>query len=211
MAVLSRFSLLLTLLFTALVGVIYARPADSPLRRLLTSSDGCAPPCFMGIRPGVTTLDEALAILGASEQVAGITRQTSYVDVLHWQWAGAPNDVIDPAVPGRLLIEDEVINEISVGTRLTFGDVWLLLGPAQRGSFMIGALSVPSLHPGFQSAAFHTALYPDASLQVAFQATCPIRLQSFWHANIQIRWISSANRYVNQRFYLPAWNDRSCQ
>lgn len=140
--------------------------------------------------------------------MAATTRQTSYVDVINWEWAGAPDDVIDPTVRGRLWVEDDIINEIAIGTTLTFGDVWLLFGPAQRGSFMIGALNNTG---GFQSAAYHTALYPDAALQVAFQAMCPIRLQSFWHAKIQIRWISELNRYVNQQFYLPDWNDRSCQ
>ncbi len=201
-----KLALLVTLLFTACIGLIHARPADSPLRALLTPPDGCPAPCFMGIRPGVTTLSQAVAILQSSPAVADITRQTTYVDVLRWRWKKPPLDVIDPAVEGRMVIENGVIKEMTIGTTLTFGDVWLLLGPAERGSFMIGALDSPRA-----SAAFHTALYPESSLQVAFVVLCPIRLDEFWRAPILIRWINDPQRYINQRFYLPAWNDRSCQ
>ena len=133
--------ILLTLLFTILVALTRAYSADSPLRPLIAPPDGCPAPCFLGIRPGETTLDEAVAILDSSPWVEESRRQTSYVDVIYWRWNGVPYDVIDPASEGRMWIEHGVIKEVSVNTRLTFGDVWLLLGPAERGSFMIGKAS----------------------------------------------------------------------
>jgi hypothetical protein len=199
-------TLLLTFLFTALVALTRAHPADSPLRPLLTPPDGCPAPCFLGIRPGVTTLAEATAILNTSPYVENTRWQQSYIQVLYWRWKAVPYDVIDSAAEGRLWIEDDIVQEVAVSTTLAFGDVWLLLGPAERGSFMIGRVSALR-----RSVAFHTALYPDAALQVAFQAACPIRLHAFWDASVGIRWISDLNRYVNQQFYLPTWNNRSCQ
>src|ERR1051325_5942825 len=42
---------------------------DHDLRELLLP-EGCPAPCFMGIRPGVTTMDEAMRILEGSDWVA---------------------------------------------------------------------------------------------------------------------------------------------
>ncbi len=66
-------ALLFTLLFAACIGIIRAQPYDdSELRAFLTPPSGCAMPCFMGIRPGVTTADEAIAILEAHEWVSNV-------------------------------------------------------------------------------------------------------------------------------------------
>ena len=61
-------SVLLGLLFAA-AAVIRAQPYDdSELRAFLTPPEGCPAPCFMGIRPGVTTREEALTIFMAIRQ-----------------------------------------------------------------------------------------------------------------------------------------------
>jgi hypothetical protein len=58
-----RLSLPLILLFTAALAVIRAQPYDDHELRELLLPAGCPAPCFMGIRPGVTTVEEAVKIL----------------------------------------------------------------------------------------------------------------------------------------------------
>ncbi|RMF80053.1 MAG: hypothetical protein D6737_09585 [Chloroflexi bacterium] len=59
--------------FALLIGFIHAQPYDSNgLRDFLLSPDGCPAPCFIGIRPGVTTEAEAIAILETHPWVESI-------------------------------------------------------------------------------------------------------------------------------------------
>jgi hypothetical protein len=68
-------AILLTLLFAACIGIIRAQPYDnSDLSAFLTPPEGCPMPCFMGIRPGVTTVEEAIAILEAHEWIDTVSR-----------------------------------------------------------------------------------------------------------------------------------------
>lgn len=56
-----KIALLLTALLTVPVLLIRAQPYDdSDLRELLTPPADCAAPCFMGIKPGVTTFTQAV-------------------------------------------------------------------------------------------------------------------------------------------------------
>lgn len=64
-----RLSLLLIILFAAALTIIRAQPYDDHQLRELLLPAGCPAPCFMGIQPGVTTVEEAVKILEASEWV----------------------------------------------------------------------------------------------------------------------------------------------
>src|SRR5262245_29374883 len=87
-------TLLLTVLFAACIGVIRAQPYDdADLRAFLTPGDDCRMPCFLGIRPGVTTLEEAAGILQAHEWVGDITIENyPHGDMpwgfVRWNWNG---------------------------------------------------------------------------------------------------------------------------
>src|SRR5262245_3746891 len=74
------------LLFTAILILIHAQPYDDhELRELLLPED-CPAPCFMGIRPDVTTTDEALKTLENSGWATQITHE--YSDTISWSWNG---------------------------------------------------------------------------------------------------------------------------
>ena len=61
--------MVLTLLFSGVMIGLRAQPyEDGGLRQTLFPAD-CASPCFMGIRPGVTTHAEALDLLQANPWV----------------------------------------------------------------------------------------------------------------------------------------------
>jgi len=63
-----NFTFLITLAFSTLIFLIRAQTYDDvELRTFLTPPEGCSAPCFMGIRPGETTVGEAIALLNANE------------------------------------------------------------------------------------------------------------------------------------------------
>jgi len=133
-AALPRLALLLTLLFTACIGLIRAQPYDdSELRAFLTPPEGCPVPCFMGIRPGVTTVHEAVAILEAHEWVEEISFPGS--DSIVWRWNDLAPDMLDRnsgnAAGHIRLNENNTVAVLAIPTRILFGDIWLILGKPQ--------------------------------------------------------------------------------
>jgi len=74
-----RFATLPLALFTAALLLIRAQPYENPQLRAQLLPDGCPAPCFMGVRPGVTTGDEAVKILQENRWVKSLSRDTDCV------------------------------------------------------------------------------------------------------------------------------------
>lgn len=124
LTLLLRMSLLLTLLAALPIFIIRARPyEDSELFALLTPPEGCAMPCFMGVRPGVTSVEEAMQILQSHPWVAeGIeSREFSRIVVV---WDSAEPSLIDTGTSGRFSFAGGVIQNINIRTRIRLGDLW---------------------------------------------------------------------------------------
>src|SRR5688572_3629883 len=86
-----RFALALTTLFTGLLGAIHLQPYDdSDVRAFVAPPQDCAAPCFMGIRPGETTVGEAVDILWAHPWVDQVREFTSARGqrTIFWTWSG---------------------------------------------------------------------------------------------------------------------------
>jgi len=103
---------------------------DDTLRPLLITED-CAAPCFMGIRPGITSVDEAVRILKASGWTADIRMQpnASRWIVVEWNehapaWLRPPNVYNETS----MVMLDSRIDEIHIITDLRLADAELLYG-----------------------------------------------------------------------------------
>jgi len=90
------------------------------------SADGCgALPCLMAIRPGVTSISEAYAILDAHPWVGTVDL---YIDLnaLAWSWSGAQPAWVDASNSGVLWVYRNIVQYIRIPTRLSLGDLALL-------------------------------------------------------------------------------------
>jgi hypothetical protein len=182
-------SLVLTLLFTACIGIIRAQPYDNgELRAFLKSSDDCSVPCFMGIRPGMTTLDEAIAALAAHEWVRALDLQDAPNEdrrsgTIWWSWSGAQPDYIYARLSGRIELRDEegdgtaVVTRLEIPTTIPFADLYILLGTADATW-----LVYDSLHPAPN---IHTAVYDGQGIQLqSYLAECPLRNRDLIYAPV---------------------------
>ncbi|MEP6988425.1 MAG: hypothetical protein ABI970_22675 [Chloroflexota bacterium] len=125
-----RLALLLIVLFTAALLLIHAQPYDDHELRELLLPEGCPAPCFMGIRPGVTTMDEAMNILKSHKWVYEVHQVGGTID---WTWSDASPTFIDRSAPGRLQLSTVPKEKCCVGimtfkSTFVMGDVQLLLG-----------------------------------------------------------------------------------
>lgn len=127
-----RFWLKLTLLLSVLcltpVLLIRAQPYDDGgLRAFLTPPEGCPAPCFMGIRPGGTSPEDALMLLRAS----------GFVDAALHAWSHPDNPArIDWTAPDkqhrfqaiRVDFNHNLAAGITVSTNFSIAEVRLSLG-----------------------------------------------------------------------------------
>jgi hypothetical protein len=114
------------------VFLIRAQPDDdSDLRAFLTPPDNCPAPCFMGIRPGLTTVDEAMTILYEHPWVDTVIRLAEF-DRLIVTWAAGSHALVDTDLLGRLRYSNGIIQDISVQTCVPLGHLWMAYGPPAR-------------------------------------------------------------------------------
>jgi hypothetical protein len=139
----TRFYLKLALiplcLFTAALLFIRVQPYDdAELRAFLTPPDDCPAPCFMGIQPGITTVDEAMVILEAHAWVKEVNIYQSPYDEtrgLSFVWSDTrPAWLTGTGFAG---FRGDIINFVMVPTALTSGDVWLSQNKPEAFSVML--------------------------------------------------------------------------
>jgi hypothetical protein len=175
----------LSMAFTGLIGGVRALSRPNPdadaFAAYALSADGCiALPCLMTIRPGVTSISEAYAILDAHPWVDTVDL---YVDLnaLAWTWSGAQPSWVDSTNSGVLWVYRNIVQFIRIPTRLRLGDLTLLhAGETLR--------RIASRRP----ASFYIAEYAvmtDAD-QLAYRVeamiSCRFDVARFWNTPIRI-------------------------
>lgn len=122
-----RLALPLILLFTAALFIIRAQPYKHHAISALLFSDECPAPCFMGIRPGVTTPEEALARLHDSEWITRVG-VSEPLETVAWRWSTRQTAIMDnERLPG-LFYDRNRVRLIRLYTQVRLGDLLLELG-----------------------------------------------------------------------------------
>ncbi len=172
MRLLSRLTVMLTVLFAVMIGLIRTRPYDSRDLRAFFAPENCNRPCWQNIQPGVTTIDEALTLLRADRWVSRVERSANQI---HWSWSGQQPALVDSSVPGIMLIERQRVVAVSVQLNAGFGDLQLAFGqPRFTGA---GKFS--------ESVRIHFT-YPAEHLTFVMQLVCPMGPASFWHSRPEV-------------------------
>jgi hypothetical protein len=121
-ALLVRSAALLLLAFALVIGVIRAQPYhDNAIRAFFTPPEGCAPPCWQGIRPGITTLEEARAVL----EHYGILQGPPTVQ--RWEWNETAPPFVRSSV-GRLVLWDRIVYQVDLPDVIGLSDVLITFG-----------------------------------------------------------------------------------
>lgn len=107
-------------------------PRTGDVRALLAAMEDCEQPCFMGIRPGVTTLDEAKALLQAHPWFHGFDA-TSGPNVLYIRWHESFSPLANRSALSSLSARDNTVESMVVTTSIPFLEIWGNLGPPDWG------------------------------------------------------------------------------
>lgn len=175
------------------VGLLRARPyEDGGLRDFLLPPDGCPAPCWAGIQPGVTTVDEALLLLDAHEwiitpRLADNFQRSIGWGGIYWTWNDQQPAFIDTTRISYLNARDGLIQVIELRVNAPFGEVLLVLGPPQRQSF--ATLTQTRIIP-------HHA-YFDPLLTTESAVPCPITPTALYGAPVSVN--------LARQQYIPAY------
>ena len=178
-----RWALILSGVCLLPIAVIRAQPYDdSELRAFLTPPDGCPVPCFMGLRPGVTTTGEALAILGNHEWVKdlGDINLDDFPDPSNipissaswrWnslgpQWLSSTGRYMD-GLNGSFWVEDGKVVSLEMDTSIHIGDLILVFGiPDKTAVLSYDGLSGDRVYD-------YSAWYRDEGIIMSTSGMCP--------------------------------------
>lgn len=168
-----RLAPLLTALLLLPVALIRSQTYDdSELRTVFAPSASCPSSCFLGIQPGVTTAEEAIAILTGHAWVQDVDAATAFLDngMIVFRWNDATPSILDQRTYAVLNVWDRVIRYAVVPTTVPTGYLLMLEG---RPTDM-------TLIENYNRQAV-SARYLEHSLMVYAQLTCPLTHDAFWH------------------------------
>lgn len=162
---------LMTLLFAVAICLPRLLPyQDGGLTALLTPPDDCAAPCWLGLRPGVSTLSEGGQLLQASAWLKDFQVISPATAFLRF------SDIVPAVTRGKLDLwasDQGIVSRITLSeTKLAFSDIQLALGAPQRVFF----------NHTYEFEVNHLiAIYTAYNLSVSASLDmCPISQDIFW-------------------------------
>jgi hypothetical protein len=162
----------LNTLFIIGVALPQLQPYDNALRSILVSSEDCVLPCWQGIRPGVTSGVEAVAVLQNHPWVDYIRVRgdlgAGAPGTITWSWSGTQPTPLAASSGGRLLVMHNIVQYVRFATTLQFGDIWMGYDHPE-----VGLLTGPN-SPATQQQIFHQASFRGGKLMVESTLTCPM-------------------------------------
>jgi hypothetical protein len=172
--------LVLTALWLLPILLIRAQPYEDRAGPALAAKD-CPSPCFMGIRPGVITMRDAIYILQSHPWVANgpygfpaHVRDAVFFDAalprttINLRWTPALPAWIDTAQTGGLMVEDWDVLGLTIGTHLSLGEIFLAFGDPDEARFAAAE--------GASGRRFaYSAWYAGLGLFISAEGLCPTR------------------------------------
>ncbi|MBI5667629.1 MAG: hypothetical protein HZC41_06440 [Chloroflexi bacterium] len=176
-----RLALALVIGFTITVGLIRARPYDgSAIRQFLLPPPGCPAPCWQGIRPGITNTDAVLRLLRDNPWVESIQPQF-YLGYgngwITWQWNGSQPPLTARSGQDSVGIYYSTVQNISIMTRIRYGDLLLALGGPDWTKQDVLDRTV-----------YLDNAYLAASFLVKFKLACGVPVKRRWFEPVMIFW-----------------------
>jgi len=166
----------LTFGFALLAGILRARATDDEaLRGFLLPTEDCPAPCWHGIRPGVSSADEAEMLLKNDPWVTSVNRTSTHIS---WRWNGSQPAYIDANAQGILYLGSERVATMSISLSISYGEVWSLLG-APHSAILV--------RPASRSTAYQIANYSTLGVEIVSSLSCPVRPTAFWTGETALR------------------------
>ncbi|MEP6986100.1 MAG: hypothetical protein ABI970_10905 [Chloroflexota bacterium] len=192
-------TIILLLLLAVVVSLIHSQPFDDQGLDTLLFADDCPSTCFVGIQAGMTTAAQARDLLEKRgfvaqwiEPLQPLDPQTDSAGVgtLKWRWSSNRPELLTGTDASLTydLKSGLVMNFGEMGTRLTLGNWFILLGQPSMG-FMSGGYNDRD-----GSIFTHAAGYPQRGLNLISTIQCPMSLRQLWDAPVTLQLAPTAEQ-----------------
>ncbi len=174
-------------LFTALIFLIHTQPFDEATLKSVFIPDTCAMPCFMGIQPGLTTLDDAKEALQKHVWVGKLIWKPEG-NIFGWTWSGQQPALIDASQTGSLTPDaaGKLVDRIMIPTTTSVGAVSLVFGRLSEFKVAVYGYGFPPGEPDV----FYLTSYRDYPISVNGIIACPLRWLTLWRETAVITYHS---------------------
>ena len=179
-----RLALFGVVLCSVVLVLIRAHPYDDREVRKLLLSDDCTSPCFLGIRPGVTTLHEAINLLRISQWVQTETISYSEADygggaVWSWNRQAAPAlSNKQSSLISRLDNGVQLVDLLYISTTIPIGDIYLTLGATSYTG---------TGDTGMPHEAYVALFYLEQGISIWSNVSCPIQNHTLWIEPVDVQ------------------------
>lgn len=160
--------------------IIHAQPYDERAPVAVLRPINCRAPCFMSIRPGITTIDQAIDLLRRNlwvSQVDAIPNEL-HPNQISWRWnAKAPEFLqrSDTSYDGQILATtDRKVSWIRFNTTLEIGAIPQILGnPQDDAIIVVSAGNIPA-PPDPSNSAIVMYWFRPLHLSASVVRSCPL-------------------------------------
>ena len=186
-----RFTFDCLVVIAALMLLIHTRPYNDSAVRQLLQTDGCTTPCFLGIRPGITTASDAIALLRDSQWVQTETiayTESNYGGGAVWTWNKWASPLLSSRQSSLLTVRHngvQIVDLIHISTVVASGDAYLTLGNSSYTA-MGGT--------GLRGEVYMAWFYPDQGLSVWSNILCPTQADHVWVSPIVVQFRVTMSR-----------------
>ncbi len=198
-----RLALLPLIAFATALLVIRVQPYDNDELREALLAENCPAPCFMGIQPGVTTAEEAVAILEASAWVADYEYDPT-LPLIRMTWSDQSPAWLnnEGSYNGSVMwVTEGVIDAFMLDTTLTLSDFLLAVGPPEGQRITLNYLEGGSY-------LFYTAFYARLGLSTTVQGDCNEGRKTITYRDpLYLGYSSSTNMFGVRTQYTNSWVD----
>jgi hypothetical protein len=151
--------------------------------------------CWHGIRPGITRIDDAAALLEAHPWVDDVfVRRQPLLEYISWTWNEKRPAFLDSSgerVPPFIWARAEIIDHITIPTLLSYGEALRTLGRPEQGAFLVLRARRNTRFPTLATV-WHMAGYENGLYLIYMTASCPVSAQRMWGTPVTISIYSTA-------------------
>ncbi|HLV37791.1 MAG TPA: hypothetical protein VKY59_21915 [Spirillospora sp.] len=185
-----RHAAILTIFLSAGISLIRAQPYDDGgLSALLIEQ--CAPPCWRGIQPGITTGSEALALVEQLQYTRDLgSNLGAFFGQIYWRWPQDAGFKLNPDTHelAYVWLEKDVVRKVFLPGFRAFGDVSLVMGRPERVAIYTDSTFNASY-------AVYLAIYP-GDFYLASLLACDANTHDLWNAQANVH-IGARPDYVS--------------
>jgi hypothetical protein len=197
-----KLSIFLSLIFLFAVGVIRAQPFDNAWAEdFFTPSGNCPEPCFMGIRPGITSMEEANILLWQQGWAQERLRERDVADFSELDTGQRYFSI--PGLRIKLHVKKNVVRVVEMlRTPFQLGDIWLLLG-------------TPDMVYGYvdsQGRVIRNLVYFEGTVSIGYVLrSCSVSVRELSYAATEMVWSSIKFDSIRPTFEPTFYALRECK